>query len=193
MFFNPFAIVNLNVIPMEEERVLSDQTVIVQDGRIQKIGNASSTEMPTGARRIDAHGQFMIPALTDMHVHLEGSAWNIKFPPEMQFSNDDLDFNKILFPYIANGIATVQVMSALPEHIQLRDRISQGEDFGPRLFLNRFIDGPEQTWPPPINTCVETAAKARQAVKEAKGAGYDGMKVYSFLNPECYDAILTTA
>ena len=73
--------------------------------------------MPTGARRIDAHGQFMIPALTDLHVHLEGRAWNIMFPSEMRFSNDDLDFNKILFPYIGNGIATVQVMSALPEHI----------------------------------------------------------------------------
>ena len=29
MSLNPFAIVNVNVIPMDEERVLSDQTVIV--------------------------------------------------------------------------------------------------------------------------------------------------------------------
>ena len=84
-------------------------------------------------------------------------------------------------------------MSALPEHIPLRDRINRGEVAGPRLILNRMIDGPGQTWPPPINTWVETPSEARQAVLEAEQAGYDGMKVYSFLSPECYHAILTTA
>ena len=154
MCSKPFAVVNTNVVPMDEERVLGDQTVIVQNGRIQKIGDASSTEIPTGAKRINASGQYMIPALADMHIHLEGSAWNIMFPPETQFSDDDLDFEKILFPYLANGIATVQVMSALPEHIHLRDRINRGENPGPRLILNRMIDGPEQAWPPPISTWV---------------------------------------
>ena len=193
MSFKPFAVVNANVIPMDEERVLGDQTVIVQNGRIQKIGDASSTEIPTGAKRINASGQYMIPALADMHIHLEGSAWNIMFPPETQFSDDDLDFEKILFPYLANGIATVQVMSALPEHIHLRDRINRGENPGPRLILNRMIDGPEQAWPPPLSTWVETTTEAREAVSDARGAGYDGMKVYSFLSRECYDVILNTA
>jgi len=68
-----------------------------------------------------------------MHVHLEGDAWNIMFPPDGQFSAADLDFNKILFPYIANGVTTVQVMFALPDHIQLRERIRAGEILGPRL------------------------------------------------------------
>ena len=64
MSFEAFAVVNANVIPMDEERVLGDQTVIVQNGRIQKIGDASSTEIPTGAKRINAPGQYMIPSLT---------------------------------------------------------------------------------------------------------------------------------
>ena len=189
----PTALVHVNIIPMDEECVLGDQTMIVQDGRIQQIGAASSTEIPAEARRIDSTGKYLIPALADMHIHLEGSAWNIMFPPESYYSNDDLDFEKILFPYLANGIATAQVMSALPEHIPLRDRINRGEVAGPRLILNRMIDGPGQTWPPPINTWVETPSEARQAVLEAEQAGYDGMKVYSFLSPECYHAILTTA
>ena len=109
---------------MDEERVLIDQTVIVQDGRVYEIGDAARITVPTGTIRIDATGQYMIPALTDMHIHLEGSAWNIMFPPDEQFSVADPDFSKILFPYIANGITTVQVMSALPEHISLRARIT---------------------------------------------------------------------
>ena len=31
------------------------------------------------------------------------------FPPDAQFAVADLDFDEILFPYIANGITTVQV------------------------------------------------------------------------------------
>ncbi|UCB45968.1 MAG: amidohydrolase family protein [Spirochaetota bacterium] len=188
-----FAFVHVNVIPMDKERVLLDQTVIVQNGRINKIGPASSTNIPTGATMKDTTGKYLIPSLSDMHVHMLGESWNIMFPPEAQFSADELDFSKLLFLYVANGVATIQVMSALPEHIPLRDQISRGEILGPRLILARMIDGPGQAWPPPLSTWVETADQARQAVLDAKEAGYDKMKVYSFLNQESYDSIMATA
>lgn len=188
-----FAFVHVNVIPMDEECVHYDQTVIVRNGRIHQITAAAHITPPTGAVIIDVTGQYMIPALADMHIHLEGQAWNMMFPPDEQFSSEDLDFSQILFPYIANGVTTVQIMSAFPEHIRLREQIDRGEIFGPRLILNRMIDGPGQAWPPPICTWVETPAEARQAVMDAKEAGYDGMKVYTFLSPECYDAIITSA
>ena len=193
MVHENFAILHANVIPMDVERVLGDQTVIVQNGCISEIGDAESTTVPYGSFMIDAAGQYMVPALSDMHVHLEGAAWNIMFPPDAQFSAEELDFSEILFPFLANGVTSVQVMSALPEHIRLRDKIDRGEITGPRLILNRMVDGPDQAWSPPISTWVSTPDEARQAVVEAKEAGYDGVKVYSFLNPECYDAILSTA
>jgi imidazolonepropionase-like amidohydrolase len=188
-----FAFVHVNVIPMDRERVLPNQTVIVRDGRISKIGPFSSTSVSAKATMIDASGKYLIPALSDMHVHMLGEGWNVMFPPEAQFSAEDLDFNRLLIPYIANGVATVQVMSALPEHITLRDQISRGEILGPRLILARMIDGPGQAWPPPLSTWVETADSARQAVLDAKEAGYDKIKVYSFLNKESYDSIILTA
>ncbi len=135
-----FAFVHVNVIPMDKERVLSDQTVVVRNGRISEIGPASSTDVPAGVFRINKAGQYLIPALSDMHVHLEGQAWNIMFPPDAQFTADDLDFSHLLFPYVANGVLTVQVMSALPEHIALREQINRGEILGPRLFLSRIFD-----------------------------------------------------
>ncbi len=189
----PYAFIHANIVPMDEARVLPDQTLIAQHGQITQIGDSAQVPVPDDAIQIDASNQYMIPSLADMHIHLEGDAWNIMFPPERQFSEHDLDFEKILFPYIANGITTVQVMSALPEHIRLRDRVSKGEIFGPQLILNPMIDSPGPTWPPPINTQVATPEEARQAVIASKDAGYDGMKVYSFLSRECYDAIVTTA
>jgi len=193
MASSPYAFIHANLIPMDEEHVLRDQTVIVQNGRITEISETSNTALPPEAIRIDATDQYMIPALADMHIHLEGLAWNIMFPAEDQFSAEDLDFEQILFPYIANGITTVQVMSALPDHIHLRDRIKTGDILGPRLSLNRMIDGPGQAWPPPINTWVDTPIEARKAVSEIKAEGYDGVKVYSFLSQKCYDAVLATA
>jgi imidazolonepropionase-like amidohydrolase len=170
------AFTNVNVIPMDKERVLQDQTVIVREGRISEIGPASSTKVPRGANEIDL-----------------GQAWNVMFPPQAQFTAEDLDFSKILFPYVANGVATVEVMSALPDHLTLRDQIARGEVLGPRLILSRMIDAPEKAWPEPISIWVADAAAARQAVLDTKEAGYDRMKVYSFLNQESYDSIMATA
>jgi len=187
------AFTNVNVIPMDQERVISDQTVIVTDGRISNIGAAKKTKVPKGATVINGAGKYLIPALADMHVHMIGLTWNIMFPPQAQFTAEDLDFNKILFPYVANGVTTVEIMSALPDHLALRDQIARGEVLGPRLILSKMIDAPEKAFPEPIAVWVDDAASARQAVLDAKEAGYDRMKVYGFLNREAYDSILAMA
>ena len=188
-----FAFVHVNVIPMDRERVLMDQTVIVTDGRISKIGAAKKTKVPKGATEIDGAGKYLIPALSDMHVHMIGMDYNLMFPPQAQFTAEDLDFNKILFPYVANGVAIVEVMSAIENHLTLRDKIAQGEVLGPRLILGRMIDAPGKAFPEPLAVWVDDAASARQAVLDTKEAGYDRMKVYGFLNRESYDSILATA
>jgi len=46
---------------------------------------------------------------------------------------------------------------------------------------------------PPISTWVATPAEARAAVRDAKAAGYEKIKAYSFLDRASYDAIIATA
>jgi hypothetical protein len=188
-----FVITNVNVIPMDQEHVISDQTVIVTDGRISKIGAAKKTKVSKGATEIDGTGKYLIPALSDMHIHMIGMDYNLLFPPQAQLTAEDLDFNKILFPYVANGVAMVEIMSAIEDHLTLRDQIARGEVLGPRLILGRMIDAPGKAFPEPIAVWVDDAASARQAVLDIKKAGYDRMKVYGFLNRESYDSILATA
>ena len=187
------ALTNVNVIPMDKEQVLSDKTVIVTDGRISKIGAAKKTKVPKGATEIDGAGKYLIPALSDMHVHMIGLDYNLLFPPEAQLTAEDLDYNKILFPYVANGVAIVAIMTALKDQITLRDQIAQGEVLGPRLILNRMMEAPAASFPEPIADWVDDAASARQAVLDAKETGYDGIKPYGHLNQESYDSILATA
>ncbi len=187
------AITHATVIPMDVERVLRDQTVIVVDGKILGLGPSSTVKVPDGALRVDAGGRYLLPALCDMHVHLLSEAWNMMLKPEAQRTGKDVPDEGFLLPYLANGVTTVQVLAATPEDIRLRERIARGEVLGPRLILARLIDGPRKAWPPPLSTWVETAAEARAAVLQAKNEGYDKIKVYSFLNQESYDAIVATA
>jgi len=187
------AFLHATVIPMDRERTLRDRTVLVVGGEIVAVGPTPSVKVPATARRVDATGRYLLPALCDMHVHLVGEAWNIMLPPEARPSAKDLPQEQFLFPYLANGVTTVQALSATPSEVDLRNRIARGELLGPRLILARMIDGPDKAWPPPISTWVSSPSEARAAVREAKAAGYDKIKAYSFLDRECYDALIQTA
>src|ERR1700679_3645354 len=59
------AFVHVNVLPMDTDRVLHDQTVLVQGDEVAAIG--SSVVVPTGATVIDGHGSaYLSPGLADM-------------------------------------------------------------------------------------------------------------------------------
>jgi imidazolonepropionase-like amidohydrolase len=181
------------VIPMDRERVLYDQTVVVTDGKIVAIGPASMVNVPVEASLIDAEGRYLAPAFCDMHVHLEAEGFNAMLKPEAQLAGKDIPFETLLFPYVANGVTTIQVLSATPEHVALQHKVNRDEVLTPRLVNARMVDGPKKAWPPPLSTWVESADEARTAVRDAKVAGYDKIKVYSFLDKESYDAIIATA
>lgn len=190
---NTIAFVHADVVPMDHERVLLDQTVVVVDGRIAALGPASRVKVPRKAVRIDARGRYLLPALSDMHVHVEGESWNALLSPEALAASKTIPFEDFLFPYVANGVTTVQVLSGTQELLPVRGQIAEGTLLAPRLILARMIDGPDKAWPPPISTWVSTADEARKATLQAKSDGYDKMKVYSFLTKETYDAVIATA
>jgi imidazolonepropionase-like amidohydrolase len=178
---------------MDRERVLRDQTVVISNGKIVSIGRSASVKIPKDAMRVDAAGKYLIPALSDMHVHLEAEAFNLMLKPEDQLTAGNIPFEEFLFPYIANGVTTIQVLSATPEHVALQRKVSRDQLLAPRLVNARMIDGPEKAWPQPLSTWVSKAEEASKAVHEAKKNGYDKIKVYSFLNKESYDAIISAA
>ena len=190
---NIVAFVHAAVVPMDRERVLPDHTVVVVDGKITALGPASAVTVPPEAVRIEARGRYLLPALSDMHVHIEGESWNALLSPQALAASKNLPFEDFLFPYVANGVTTVQVLSGTHELLPVRGQIASGQLLAPRLILARMIDGPDKAWPPPLSTWVATAEEARKATRQAKADGYDKMKVYSFLTKETYDAVIATA
>jgi imidazolonepropionase-like amidohydrolase len=166
------AFVGVNVVPMESDRVVENQTVLVENGHIAAFGLVDDVEVPEGATRIDGAGKYLMPGLAEMHGHLPNPDL-----PEAVTEN-------VLFLYVANGVTTVRGMQGHPSQIALRARIDRGELLGPRLVLGS---------PSMSGGSVATVEDAARLVREYKDAGFDLLKVHENLSPEVYDAIATTA
>jgi hypothetical protein len=65
----PVAFVDVTVVPMDKEQILPHRTVVIEGGRIGQIGPASLVKVARGTTRIEGKGKFLMPGLTDMHVH----------------------------------------------------------------------------------------------------------------------------
>jgi len=143
------AFVHANVIPMNREVVLKDQTVVVSGGKIAQIGSSASTAVPAGIRTIDARGKYLIPGLTDSHVHLQTP---IEFPV-----------------YLANGITTVFNLDGRPAHLVWRKRIAAGEMTGPAIFSTGPIFFEAATAEEAVRKVDEQAALGYDAVKIYNG------------------------
>lgn len=173
------AFVNVNVVPMDSDRLLTHRTVIVRNGVIAEIGLARRTKIPEGAQRIDGTGKFLIPGLTDMHVHL---FTDDEFPDEL--AEDEL---RIM---VAQGITTIRLMTGTPEQMMLRQKSAAGEIVAPTI----YAASPQFTGRKSTNAhVVTTEAEARAAVIKSKQDGYDFIKVTTYLKPEVYEAIVDEA
>lgn len=164
------AFIGVNVVPMDHEHVLSDQTVLVRGGRIVSVVPAAIARIPSGAQRIEGRGRWLMPGLTEMHGHVPGS-------------EDPAYRDNMLFLYVANGVTTVRNMAGNLSHLALRDRIAAGEVLGPTLhtaspWLSMVVAG--------------TPDKARQAVRDYRAAGYDLIKIGS-VPRDAYLAMAKTA
>jgi imidazolonepropionase-like amidohydrolase len=166
------AFVGVSVVPMDSDRIVENQTVLVENGHIAAFGPAGEVDVPGGATRVDGAGKYLMPGLAEMHGHLPNPD-----TPAVVTEN-------VLFLYVANGVTTVRGMQGNPSQIPLRARIDRGELIGPRLILGS---------PSMSGQSVATAEDATRLVREHKDAGFDLLKVHEGLSPEVYDAIAAAA
>jgi hypothetical protein len=166
------AFVDVNVVPMDGERVLAGQTVVVRDGRVAELGPAARVKAPRGALVVDGRGKYLLPGLTDMHVHLR--------------NYDEADTAALLKLYVARGVTTVLNLSGTPRHLELRGRVTKGELFGPTIYTSGpFISNATGSSPTP--------EEVERAVAEQKRAGYDLVKIHGDFTREAYARLFVAA
>jgi imidazolonepropionase-like amidohydrolase len=64
------ALVGARVIDGTGAAPIANATILISDGRIERIGPAASLKIPAGATRIDVAGKTIIPGLVNAHGHL---------------------------------------------------------------------------------------------------------------------------
>lgn len=188
-----FFIEHVSVLPMTREgTVIADATVVVRDGVIVDLGPTGKLHAPRGLRRIDGRGKWLMPGLSDMHVHLLN--WGlIKLQmPQAKLPADFLRTEDVALPFIANGVTQIQDMGSLPELLQQRREIDSGAVLGPHYSLAGMVDGPHPVWPG-VARVAASPEEGRRAVREIKAQGFDFVKVYSRLDLDTYHAILDEA
>lgn len=160
---------DVNVVPMDRERVIPRTTVIVTDGVISSIG--VKAKLPAGTAVIDGKGAWLVPGLADMHNHVT--------------TRDDLAV------LLANGVTTMLNMGEATNAFNGRTRIAvnKGEVPGPQVFTAFVVDSDPQYG----HFIVRTPEEARAIVRLAKANGYSFMKVYTNLSAEAFAALADEA
>ncbi len=171
-----FAIVNVNVIPMDEERVLEGQTVIIGDGVIRSVTSTAAITLPADSTQIDGDGRYLMPGLADLHTHIR--------------HEDEL------VNYVYWGVTTIMHMggsgAAGRRQLEYRRRIADGALIGPNIYTtNRTLDGD----PPLSNNAlsITTAEEAKREVRKLREEDFDFVKIYNNVSQVVFDAIVEEA
>jgi imidazolonepropionase-like amidohydrolase len=164
------ALVDVNVLPMDEERVLERQTILIENGRIVAMGPADQTTVPEGAETVQLDGKFVMPGIAEMHGHLAG--------PNAAMNERILTLN------VAHGVLTVRSMLGHPAQLELRDRVAKGELLGPRIYTS----GPSAN-----GNSVQTPEQGARLAREQQAAGYDLIKIHPGVPLDGFNALAAAA
>ena len=101
---------------------IEDSVVVIEAGKIVAAGSAALIAVPSGATRIDAHGEFLVPGLIDGFGALRTPT-----------------FGKA---YLYDGVTTVYVATVLPNGGGDGElKVARDASPGPRLFLGAPMTG----------------------------------------------------
>ncbi len=162
---------NVNVLTMDDEGILTGQTVVIVDGFIEWVGAADEAVLPDGATVIEGD-YYVMPGLAEMHGHIPGAGQGRQYAEDM------------LALYVAQGVTFVRSMAGNPLHLELREAVERGVLLGPRIMSASpsFSGGSA----PDVET-------ARARVNEHFEAGHDLLKVATGMSLEVFNAMADEA
>ncbi len=149
----------------------ANQSVIVGERRILWVGDAAQEPKVPNLAVVDGAGGWLVPGLTDMHVHSSSAAgWLLD---------------------LANGVTAVRDMAGFPWMLRARDAIDAGRMLGPTL----AVAGPIFNGFPMEDYAIVPASslEARRLVRQQAACGYDFIKVHNVVPLPVFDAIAQQA
>jgi imidazolonepropionase-like amidohydrolase len=129
-------------------------TILIAENRIRQVGPTGQVRIPSGARRINGRGKYIIPGLIDAHVH-----YSAPFLHRL---------------YLAHGVTTVRdVGTAVDKILTLQEEIAAGNLLAPRLVVSGMGINPRS---------VKSGgfASARAMTEYLANRGVNGIKVTGY-------------
>jgi imidazolonepropionase-like amidohydrolase len=148
---------------LDGSRFAEDQTVVVDHGKIVKVGASAAVPVPKEAQTIDGAGKTLVPGLWDSHQHVGDDSTG---------------------PFLLSlGITSARDPgNNNPLTLARAQRRTKGELLSPKVYPSMLIDGkgPNSAQ---LGTIVTSPEEAVAAVQKAKADGFTGIKFYGTLNP----------
>jgi imidazolonepropionase-like amidohydrolase len=148
----------------------TDQTLIVRDGIIERIGPSASTAVPAGMPSLDLTGKSVMPGLVMVHEHLyypNGGGW---------YGNYDESFTRL---YLAGGVTAMRTAGNVNGYtdIAIKQQIDAGRKPGPWIDATApYLQGPGGVAGQMY--ILKDAADARRMVNFWADAGATSFKAY---------------
>jgi imidazolonepropionase-like amidohydrolase len=157
----------------------SNQTLIIRDGTVAAVGDASAISPPAGALIVDLSGRTVIPGLVMMHEHLYYTTG-----PGV-YGQLGASFSRL---YLAGGVTTMRTggnTNGIMD-VNLARRIAEGELAGPAIDATApYLNGPNTFLQMHV---VRTADEARRHVAYWADQGATSVKAYMQISREALKA-----
>lgn len=118
------ALTGARIITMRGDEVIEKGTVLIKDGKINRLGPTDDVRIPEGVTVIDVGGKTIMPGLIDVHAHISD------LPGDLLVSSD-----YGLLSNLAHGVTTIREPSSRGERgYAYSDLIESGLMMGPRMY-----------------------------------------------------------
>ena len=126
-----------HVLDVKSGKMLADQTIVIENGRIVSAGASADAKVPSDAVKVDLPNATVLPGLIDAHTHL---TMNPQFGYEtlaISIPREALIGAKNARLTLLAGFTTVRNVGASGySDVALRDAINAGDVPGPRMLVS---------------------------------------------------------
>jgi imidazolonepropionase-like amidohydrolase len=136
-------ITNVTVADVEKQKLVPNQTVVINDGLITTI-KSGKIKIPANTTVIDGTGKYLFPGLIDAHIHFSQNGGlytrpdaidlrsEISFAKEMELAHQTMEDK--LRRYLQNGITTVIDVGASYSYLKQRE-LFKNVDYAPTIYM----------------------------------------------------------
>ena len=157
---------NARIITMNGDEVIEDGTIVINQNKIEKIGNTRSITIPSDTKVYKMNGKTIMPGIVDVHAHVGAFRNGLSTQKHWQF------YANLAFGVTTSHDPSVHTAAAFT----LEELQKSGHLVGPRMFSTGFIlYGAEGDFKAVVNNLDD----ARFAIARTKAFGAKSIKSYN--------------